>query len=258
MSRPLKTGLDYFPMDVEMDDKVELIEAKHGITGFGVLVKLYQKIYKEGYFINVTEETLLILSKRINVDINKVNEVIKDCLKYDIFSDKLYKSFKILTSAGIQKRYLQAVDRRKDIELIKKYIIVDINGLNVNINWINDGNSTQSKVKESIVKESIFETAQKFYSEQCQVNGQNSSYKQFADFILGANKLEKPLIDVLSIRDQLTAKQFNDLIRYKKEISSEVKILDCLLKMENDSKYTKGKKVLYTCLQNWVSQKFIT
>ena len=45
-------------MDVEMDDKVELIEAKHGITGFGVLVKLYQKIYKEGYFINVTEETL--------------------------------------------------------------------------------------------------------------------------------------------------------------------------------------------------------
>ena len=149
MSRPLKTGLDYFPMDVEMDDKVELIEAKHGITGFGVLVKLYQKIYKEGYFINVTEETLLILSKRINVDINKVNEVIKDCLKYDIFSDKLYKSFKILTSAGIQKRYLQAVDRRKDIELIKKYIIVDINGLNVNINWINADISTQSKVKES-------------------------------------------------------------------------------------------------------------
>jgi hypothetical protein len=120
MSRPLKTGLDYFPMDVEMDDKVELIEAKHGITGFGILVKLYQKIYKEGYFINVTEETLLLLSKRISVDINKVNEVINDCIKYDIFNEKLYKSFKILTSAGIQKRYLQAVDRRKDIELIKK------------------------------------------------------------------------------------------------------------------------------------------
>jgi hypothetical protein len=74
---------------------------------------------------------------------------------------------------------------------------------------------------------------------------------------LGANKLEKPLIDVLSIRDQLTAKQFNDLILYKKEIESDVKILDCLLKMENDNKYTKGKKVLYTCLQNWVSQKFL-
>jgi hypothetical protein len=158
MSRPLKTGLDYFPMDVEMDDKVELIEAKHGITGFGILVKLYQKIYKEGYFINVTEETLLLLSKRISVDINKVNEVINDCIKYDIFNEKLYKSFKILTSAGIQKRYLQAVDRRKDIELIEKFIIVDINGLNVNINWINTDIGTQSKVKESKVNKSIIYT----------------------------------------------------------------------------------------------------
>lgn len=141
-------------MDVEMDDKVELIEAKHGITGFGVMVKLYQKIYKEGYFIKITEETLLLLSKRINVDINKINDVINDCLKYDIFNDKLYKAYKILTSSGIQKRYLQAVDRRMNVELIKQYVIVDINGINVNINWINDGKSTQSKVKESKEEES--------------------------------------------------------------------------------------------------------
>ena len=57
MARPVKSGLNYFPMDVDMDDKVELIEAKHGITGFGILIKLYQKIYKEGYYINWKEET---------------------------------------------------------------------------------------------------------------------------------------------------------------------------------------------------------
>lgn len=140
-------------MDVEMDDKVELIEAKHGITGFGILVKLYQRIYKEGYFLKWNEETMLLFSKRVNVDINKVNDVINDCLRYQIFNEKLHKSYQILTSPGIQKRYLQAIDRRKDIELIKNYIIVDINGLNVNINWINVGNNTQSKVKESKVKE---------------------------------------------------------------------------------------------------------
>jgi hypothetical protein len=59
MSRPIKQGLDYFPMDVEVDDKIELIEAKHGISGFGILVKLFQKIYKEGYYLNWNEETLL-------------------------------------------------------------------------------------------------------------------------------------------------------------------------------------------------------
>ena len=43
MARPQKEGLDYFPFDVDMDqdDKVALIEAKHGITGFGVVVKLF-------------------------------------------------------------------------------------------------------------------------------------------------------------------------------------------------------------------------
>ena len=158
MSRPLKTGLDYFPMDVEMDDKVELIEAKHGILGFGILVKLYQRIYKEGYFLKLTEETLLIFSKRVNVDINKVNEVINDCLRYQLFDENLHKKYQILTSPGIQKRYLQAIDRRKDIELIQNYINVDINGLNVNINWVNVDISTQSKVKETKLKKRILYT----------------------------------------------------------------------------------------------------
>lgn len=161
MSRPLKTGLDYFPMDVDMDDKVELIEAKHGITGFGILIKLYQKLYKEGYFLKWTEETLLLTSKRINVDSNKVIEVINDCLKYQLFDETLYKKYSILTSPGIQKRYLQAIDRRKDIGLIKNYIIVDINGLNVNINWINVDNNTQSKVKKSKGKDNKEESKEK-------------------------------------------------------------------------------------------------
>ena len=41
----MKSGLEYFPLDCNMDDKLELIEAEFGITGFGVVVKLFQKIY---------------------------------------------------------------------------------------------------------------------------------------------------------------------------------------------------------------------
>ena len=32
--RPLKNGVDYFPLEVILDDKFELIEAEHGIQGF--------------------------------------------------------------------------------------------------------------------------------------------------------------------------------------------------------------------------------
>jgi hypothetical protein len=154
MARPVKQGLDYFPMDVELDDKFELIEAKYGITGFGVLIKLYQRIYKEGYYIKLSEELLLIFSKRINVDINKVNDIINDCIKYNIFNKEMFDKFNILTSTGIQKRFISAVERRKDVEMIKQYIIVDINLINDNINLINTDISTQSKVKESKVKKS--------------------------------------------------------------------------------------------------------
>ena len=51
MARPQKEGLEYFPLDVSMDDNVELIEAEHGVAGFAILIKMYQKIYSESYWI---------------------------------------------------------------------------------------------------------------------------------------------------------------------------------------------------------------
>ena len=44
MARPLKDGVDYFPLDTVLDTKFELIEAEYGLTGFAVVVKLLQKI----------------------------------------------------------------------------------------------------------------------------------------------------------------------------------------------------------------------
>ena len=40
MARPIKDGVDYFPFDVSLDEKFELIEAEFGLTGFAVIVKL--------------------------------------------------------------------------------------------------------------------------------------------------------------------------------------------------------------------------
>lgn len=56
----IKSGLDFFPLDVCLDKKFELIEAEYGLTGFGVIVHLLQEIYgKEGYYIEWTEEVAL-------------------------------------------------------------------------------------------------------------------------------------------------------------------------------------------------------
>ena len=62
----MKSGIDYFPLDVALDEKFELIEAEFGLTGFGVVVKLLQKIYGgQGYYAEWTKEVALLFAKKL-------------------------------------------------------------------------------------------------------------------------------------------------------------------------------------------------
>ncbi|QHS22019.1 DUF4373 domain-containing protein [Virgibacillus sp. MSP4-1] len=127
MVRPLKAGIDYFPLDVDIDqdDKVALIEARHGIEGFGVMIKLLMKIYKEGYVYAWSEREELLFSKRIHMNQEKVQQIVSDCLNEGLFNKTLYKKFRVLTSHGIQKRYLEAVKRRKEVRICKHYFLLE-------------------------------------------------------------------------------------------------------------------------------------
>jgi len=179
MARLQKSGLEYFPLnvDIDQDDKIALIEATHGIVGFGVVVRLFMKIYKEGYYYEWTEREQLLFSKRVNVDIKTTNVIINDCLRWGLFNKDLYDKHHILTSKGIQLRYFAALARRKKVEVFEDFILIDLTEFkNVNIfslnvdnnptsvtqNVDNDANSTtqnvdtgtQSKVKKSKVKKS--------------------------------------------------------------------------------------------------------
>ena len=162
MARPQKNGLDYFPLDVDMDqdDKIALIEAQHGVVGFAIVIKLLMKIYKSSYFYEWTEKEQLLFSKRINVDINSINVVINDCIKWGLFDRNLLESKKILTSKGVQSRYLEAVGRRTKVEIKKEYLLLDEKAINVYKNLIivdinhdneevSDDINPQSKVKKS-------------------------------------------------------------------------------------------------------------
>lgn len=167
MARPAKEGLEYFPLDcdIDQDDKVALIEAQHGIKGFGILIKLLMKIYNNSYYYAWTEKEQLLFSKRVNVDINQVNLIINDLVKWKFFDEKLLKSEKILTSKGIQKRYLSAVGRRQKVSIPIEHFLLDDETINVYKNLVivyinpikeivNLDTCTQRKVKKSKEKES--------------------------------------------------------------------------------------------------------
>lgn len=171
MARPQKQGLEYFSLDVDIDqdDKILLIEARHGITGFAIVIKLLMKIYKEGYFYKWGEREQLLFSSKVNVDINSINVVVDDCLKWGVFDKDLFEKYAILSSCGIQKRYFEAIARRKEITVIHEYLLinlpksdtmvitivnVDKNEVNVNNNLF-EGELAETlipKVKESKVK----------------------------------------------------------------------------------------------------------
>lgn len=163
MARPLKEGIDYFSLDCYMDDKIKMIQAEFGLKGFAIVVKLWQIIYREhGYYCEWNKDKELLFASEEGVDCgqNLIHEIVSACIKRGIFSEELFNKYQILTSRGIQKRYLAVTAKRRKSEIKKEYSLVKVTHVTVNDgkNLINDGknrvndvDNTQSKVKESKV-----------------------------------------------------------------------------------------------------------
>ncbi len=168
MARPAKTNLDYFPLDCNLDQKFQLLEAEHGIIGFGIVIRLFQTIYgEEGYYMKWDKDSLILFASKITMDgdinykANLVSSVVDTALNRGIFSKEMYDKYKILTSKGIQERYAEALKRRQKIFLENAYLLLkspknEVNvtetrvnvaetGINVNSNATN-----KSKVNNSI------------------------------------------------------------------------------------------------------------
>lgn len=163
MARPTKKGLDYFPLDTSIDYKLKLILAEFGLVGYGVVIRLFQEIYgQEGYYIKWRQDVALLFASENGVGCNVVSEVVNSCLKRSIFNQELFDKFEVLSSVGIQKRYVEATSRRAENNMIKEYVLLNAhikpvidnnNQDNDNNNSKNDDNNSQSKVKESKSKE---------------------------------------------------------------------------------------------------------
>ena len=174
MARPIKSGLSYFPLDVDADydDKIQLIEGLYGPIGFATVIKLYMKIYSSGYYYPWEEKEQILLAKRIGTDVNTLNNIVNECVKYELFQEKLFSEYKILTSEGIQIRFFTAVGKRKRGVVYREYLLIKeqelkemcpsmtvdsvIQGkttVNPGITPVIQESGTQSKVKKRKVKE---------------------------------------------------------------------------------------------------------
>ena len=178
-----KDGIDGFFLNCQLDEKFELIEAEFGLKGFAIIIKLLQRIYGEhGYYCEYNSDISLLLAAKWNVASsggdtgnlhrqlpaadnssaggchNLIDRVVVASVRRGIFDKTMYEKYGILTSVGIQKRYMTATRKRVDVVLKNEYILLNdvINGKTDGRNGKTDGRNgktdvhfQQSKVKES-------------------------------------------------------------------------------------------------------------
>ena len=110
-------GINYFPMGVNFmeENAMEVIEAKYGIKGSAIVLKLLCKIYKEGYFIRWDEEQCLIFANKAGREVQaaEVQGIIEILFIKGILDRNSYLENGILTSESLQKVWLEATKRRK-------------------------------------------------------------------------------------------------------------------------------------------------
>ena len=121
-------GINYFPMGVNFmeENAMEVIEAKYGIKGSAIVLKLLCKIYKEGYYIRWDEEQCLIFANKAGreVQAEEVQGIIEILFIKGILNRNSYRENGILTSENIQKVWLEATKRRKRELSELPYLIV--------------------------------------------------------------------------------------------------------------------------------------
>ena len=166
MARPTAKGVEYFPLNVNFinDLKVRKLLLSCGAESIAVLIYLLSTIYKdEGYFVEIHEDEIDLIALDVNVTPEFVLEVINKACEVRFFDVNLYKNFNILTSKGIQERYLKITERRKNSVVITQFNLINVynnsvnvynNSINVDNNLINVYKSTQSKVKKRKVQKS--------------------------------------------------------------------------------------------------------
>jgi hypothetical protein len=111
MARPKKIGLDYFPLDVNFDNKFQAFELLHGNDGFVWIIKLWQSAYKnEVGEINLNGLFGHCSAKNSRITIEKQEEYLKTCSELGL----LYQTTPgFWTSNGIKKRISEVSKERK-------------------------------------------------------------------------------------------------------------------------------------------------
>ena len=238
--RQNKVGLDYFELDCHMDEKVRLVQAEYGLKGFAVFVKLLQEIYGGyGYYCEWTQDRELLFASENGLNGGSqqlLGDIVEACIRRNIFSERLFKEYGILTSSGVQKQYLKATVKREVVELKKEYLLISvpvnrknvvINSISSGINDISDTGNAQSRVEKSKVYPPIspngFNCFWEIYPKKVQILKAEEAYRQVLFDDSSVNEEDTQERYILNPENFLSRGAYTDYLpgNYKKPQSSK-------------------------------------
>lgn len=122
-------GLDYFNIDVDIFDDAKIIKLmkRYGPLGFMSYIITLTNVYKKGYFLEASVDDLAhILLNRIGGKYvsgkYKLQEIILYMASINLISAELLKQ-NVISSKGIQKRFVKMTKGRKEQDLSKYWIL---------------------------------------------------------------------------------------------------------------------------------------
>ena len=270
MARPVKEGLDYYPLNADFmsDIKVRRLIRSFGSKSIGVVIALLGMIYGDkGYYILLNDDVAFIISEQTLEDEDLVNQIINKLIEIEFFDKNLYEKHRVLTSKGIQKRFISATERRKDVNLIKKYNLVNVdnnsssdvvnvynNPVNVDNNSssdvVNVDNNQQRKEKKSKVKKSKEKQSKENTDDSCNAPSAERRVRTFAFESLVVEKYGE---------DECLTDTFRDFAIMRKTIKKPLTeratkvLLGKLDKLANGDKELVIKILEQSILNNWQS-----
>lgn len=113
MARPTDNSLKYYNQDTKDDDNLQYVEAVHGLMGYAIVHKLWKHIYGSpgGYYCEWSNINQSLFCKNHGVTVAELDAILSTCFEdgISIFNKQMLDDHKILTSHGIQKRWVKIV-----------------------------------------------------------------------------------------------------------------------------------------------------
>lgn len=128
MARPMKGGIDYFPLfcDAPNDPKFQALFAEVGQkTGWYVISRLWCEIYRVGCCYRWTEQDAKTFAYTIGEKLEVVSKVVNCAVDVNIFDKKTLIERGFLTSKRLQLEFFHIIRGRKKYQLPEGVLLLD-------------------------------------------------------------------------------------------------------------------------------------